>query len=145
MFMGEFLHTIDNKGRLIIPAKFRELLGNKSFITKGMEDCLFLYPENGWLDFVEKLKQLPVSQTRAREFTRLFFSSAAECEFDKQGRILVPANLRERAFLEKDVVVVGVMDRIEVWDSLKWREYSTNAAQNYEDDAESLAAMGLMI
>lgn len=143
MFMGEFLHTIDAKGRLIIPAKFREALGYRFIATKGLDNCLFLYPEDEWKNFEEKLKKLPVSQPNARQFVRFFFSGAAECEFDKQGRILLPANLREYAGLEKDVMVVGVMNRIEIWDAARWKEYSEQAEQNYESAAESLVDLGI--
>lgn len=141
--MGEFLHTIDGKGRVIIPAKFRETLGFKFIVTKGLDNCLFLYPENEWHNFEEKLKKLPVSQSNARAFVRFFFSGAAECEFDKQGRILLPANLREYAALEKDLVVVGVMNRIEIWDAVKWKVYSSEAESNYEKAAESLVDLGI--
>jgi len=143
MFMGEFLHTIDIKGRLIIPAKFRETLGDKFIATKGLDNCLFLYPENEWQIFEDKLKKLPVSQPNARQFVRFFFSGATECEFDKQGRILLPSNLREYATLEKDVVVVGVMNRIEIWDAARWKEYSTLAENDYEKAAESLVDLGI--
>jgi len=143
MFMGEFLHTIDSKGRLIIPAKFRDALGDKFIATKGLDNCLFLYPESEWLILEEKLKKLPFSQPNARSFVRFFYSGAAECEFDKQGRILLPANLREYAALEKDVVVVGVMNRIEIWDSQRWNDYSAQAQDNYEQAAESLVDLGI--
>ncbi len=141
--MGEFLHTVDSKGRLIIPAKFREALGEKFITTKGLDNCLFLYPEPEWKSFEEKLKKLPVSQPNARAFVRFFFSGAAECEFDKQGRILLPANLREYAALDRDVVVVGVMSRIEIWNADKWKEYSSQAESNYEKAAESLVDLGI--
>lgn len=141
--MGEFLHTIDGKGRLIIPAKFREALGYKFIATKGLDNCLFLYPEKEWQNFEEKLKKLPISQPNARAFVRFFFSGAAECEFDKQGRILLPGNLREYAALEKDVVVVGIMNRIEIWDAAKWKDYSSEAESNYEKAAESLVDLGI--
>ncbi|NLI90788.1 MAG: division/cell wall cluster transcriptional repressor MraZ [Peptococcaceae bacterium] len=141
--MGEFLHTIDSKGRLIIPAKFREILGERFITTKGLDNCLFLYPQNEWQNFEEKLKKLPVSQPNARAFVRFFFSGAAECEFDKQGRILLPATLRDYASLEKDVVVVGVMNRIEIWDAAKWKDYSMEAESNYEKAAESLVDLGI--
>ncbi|MGI6450323.1 MAG: division/cell wall cluster transcriptional repressor MraZ [Desulfitobacteriia bacterium] len=143
MFMGEYLHTIDSKGRLIIPAKFREALGDKFITTKGLDNCLFLYPQDEWQNFEEKLKKLPISQPNARAFVRFFFSGAAECEFDKQGRILLPANLREYAALDKDVVVVGVMSRIEIWDAERWKEYSSEAESNYEKAAESLVDLGI--
>lgn len=141
--MGEYLHTIDSKGRLIIPAKFREALGDKFITTKGLDNCLFLYPQDEWQNFEEKLKKLPISQPNARAFVRFFFSGAAECEFDKQGRILLPANLREYAALDKDVVVVGVMSRIEIWDAERWKEYSSEAESNYEKAAESLVDLGI--
>jgi MraZ protein len=143
MFMGEFLHTVDSKGRIIIPAKFRETLGDKFIITKGLDNCLFLYPYDEWRVFQEKLKKIPVSQPKARAFVRFFFSGAAECEFDKQGRILLPANLREYAALTKDVVVVGVMNRIEIWDHAQWKDYSAQAAGSYESAAESLVDLGI--
>lgn len=143
MFMGEFLHTIDSKGRLIIPAKFREALGDQFITTKGLDNCLFLYPQQEWQIFEDKLKKLPLSQPNARSFVRFFFSGATECEFDKQGRILLPANLREYAALEKDVVVVGVMNRIEIWEAARWKEYSLEAENNYEKAAESLVDLGI--
>jgi len=143
MFMGEFLHTIDKKGRLIIPARLRDSLGEKFITTKGLDNCLFLYPQNEWLNFEEKLKKLPVSQPNARAFVRFFFSGATECEIDKLGRILLPANLREYATLEKDVMIVGVMNRIEVWDAAKWNNYSAQAESNYEEAAESLVDLGI--
>lgn len=143
MFMGEYLHTIDSKGRLIIPAKFREALGEKFIVTKGLDNCLFIYPMEEWKNFQDKLKKLPVSQANARAFVRFFFSGAAECELDKQGRILLPANLREYAALEKDVVVVGVMSRVEIWNHARWKEYSFEAESNYEEVAESLVDLGI--
>lgn len=143
MFMGEYLHTIDSKGRLIVPSKFRESLGDKFIATKGLDHCLFIYPLEEWQNFEKKLKQLPISQPNARAFVRFFFSGAAECELDKQGRILLPANLREYACLEKDVIVVGVMSRIEIWDYASWKEYSSEAEGNYEQAAESLVDLGI--
>jgi len=143
MFMGEFLHTIDSKGRLIIPAKFRESLGDRFIATKGLDNCLFLYPESEWRSLEEKLSKLPVSDANARAFVRFLLAGAAECEFDKQGRILLPGSLREYACLEKDVVVVGVMNRMEIWDAAKWNAYSAKAASNYEKAAESLVGLGI--
>jgi MraZ protein len=143
MFMGEYLHTIDNKGRLIVPAKFRESLGDKFIATKGLDNCLFVFPLKEWKIFEEKLKQLPISRPNARSFVRFFFSGATECELDKQGRILLPANLREYASLDKDVILAGVMNRIEIWDNNRWKEYSSSAEENYEDAAESLVDLGI--
>lgn len=143
MFMGEYLHTIDNKGRLIVPAKFRESLGDKFIATKGLDNCLFVFPLKEWKIFEDKLKQLPISRPNARSFVRFFFSGATECELDKQGRILLPANLREYASLDKDVILAGVMNRIEIWDNCRWKEYSSSAEENYEDAAESLVDLGI--
>ena len=143
MFMGEYSHTIDPKGRLIIPAKFREELGEEFVLTKGLDGCLSIYPMNEWTAFEEKLRQLPLTNKNARTFARVFVAGAASCELDKQGRILVPATLREFAGLEKDVVLTGNLNRVEVWSKAKWAENS-----NYDDMdaiAESMQEMGIVI
>ena len=143
MFMGEYSHTIDTKGRLIIPSKFRALLGEEFVITKGLDGCLSIYPMDEWITFEEKLKALPLTNKNARTFARFFVSSANTCELDKQGRILVPATLREFAGLEKDVVLTGKLNRIEVWSKEKWAENS-----DYDDMdsiAEGMQEMGIVI
>ena len=112
MFMGEYNHTIDTKGRLIIPSKFREALGDGFVVTKGLDGCLFVYDNAEWTAFEEKLKALPMTNKESRKFVRFFLAGAAEVEVDKQGRILIPAVLREFAGLDKDVVLVGVASRI---------------------------------
>ena len=143
MFMGEFDHTTDPKGRLIVPSKFREELGEKFILTKGLDGCLSIYPMDEWKNFEEKLKALPLNDKNARAFLRFFVSSANMCELDKQGRILVPAALREFAGLTKDVVLTGNLTRIEVWSKEKWIENS-----NYEDMdaiAEGMRDMGIII
>ena len=122
MFMGEYNHTIDPKGRLIIPAKFREALGDEFVVTKGLDGCLFVYANTEWNNFEEKLRTLPLTNKNARQFTRFFLAGAAACEVDKQGRILIPQVLREFAKLEKDVVLVGVASRIEIWSKEVWEE-----------------------
>ena len=122
MFMGEFSHTIDAKGRLIIPSKFREELGENFVLTKGLDGCLSLYPMEEWKIFEKKLEALPLTNKNARKFLRFFVAGATECELDKQGRILVPATLREFAGLEKDVVLTGNLNRVEVWSKAKWSE-----------------------
>ena len=122
MFMGEYNHTIDAKGRLIIPSKFRELLGEEFVLTKGLDGCLSIYPMDEWNAFEEKLRALPLTNKNARTFTRFFVAGATNCELDKQGRILVPQTLREFAGLEKDVVLTGNLNRIEVWSKEKWSE-----------------------
>lgn len=143
VFMGEYSHTIDAKGRLIIPSKFREELGEKFILTKGLDGCLSIYPMDEWKNFEEKLKALPLNDKNARAFLRFFVSSANMCELDKQGRILVPVALREFAGLTKDVVLTGNLTRIEVWSKEKWIENS-----NYEDMdaiAEGMRDMGIII
>lgn len=143
MFIGEFQHSIDNKGRLIIPSKFREGLGDSFVLTKGLDDCLFVYPLNEWRNFEEKLKSLPVSSRDARAFVRFFFSGATECELDKQGRILLPANLREHANIEKDVVVIGVSTRVEIWSKEEWDKYNGDTNMGYDAIAEKMAELGI--
>lgn len=145
MFMGEYSHTIDNKGRLIVPAKFREGLGDKFIITKGLDNCLFAYPLAEWNSLEEKLKKLPFTKSDARAFVRFFFSGATECEFDKQGRVLIPQNLREYAGLEKEAVIIGVSSRIEIWGSEVWKKYSSEAEMDYEVLAEKLQDLDMDI
>ena len=117
MFMGQYQHSIDAKGRLIVPAKFREGLGEHFVVTKGLDNCLFAYPQ-------DELKQLPLTNTGARKFVRFFFAGAVECELDNQGRIMVPPHLREYAGLKKEVVSIGVNNRIEIWNKESWNDYS---------------------
>lgn len=124
MFLGQYQHSIDAKGRLIVPAKFREGLGEHFVVTKGLDNCLFAYPQEEWKIFEDKLKQLPLTNTGARKFVRFFFAGAVECELDNQGRIMVPAHLREYAGLKKDVVSIGVNNRIEIWNKESWNDYS---------------------
>lgn len=143
MFMGEYNHTIDPKGRLIIPSKFREVLGDEFVITKGLDGCLFVYPNSEWQAFEEKLRTLPLTNKDARQFSRFFLGGAATCETDKQGRILLPAVLREFAELEKDVVLVGVLSRIEIWSKSRWE--SSNVFDDMDEIAEHMADLGLGI
>lgn len=143
MFMGEYSHTIDPKGRMIIPSKFREQLGDEFVLTKGLDGCLSIYPMDEWEKFEEQLRSLPLTNKNARTFSRFFVAGATSCELDKQGRILVPATLREFAGLEKDVVLTGNINRIEVWSKQKWSENS-----NYDDMdaiAEGLEDLGITI
>ncbi|MDI9508346.1 MAG: division/cell wall cluster transcriptional repressor MraZ [Clostridiales bacterium] len=132
MFMGEYNHTIDTKGRLIIPSKFREDLGEEFVITQGLDGCLFAYPNSEWQTFIEKLKTLPGTK-EARQLQRYFMAGAAECQVDKQGRILIPIRLRESANLEKDIVFVGVLNKIEIWDKERWDK------NNEYDDVDAIA------
>jgi MraZ protein len=143
MFMGEFQHTIDGKGRLIIPVKFRDCLGEKFIITKGLDNCLFGYPVSEWSALEQKLKALPFTKADARAFVRFFFSGATECELDKQGRILLPQNLRDYADLSKDIVLIGVSNRIEIWNKDKWGIYSQEAESAYDEIAEKMVDFDL--
>lgn len=133
MFMGEYNHTIDPKGRIIIPAKFRDILGEQFVITKGLDGCLFVYDEQEWKAFEEKLKTLPITNKEARAFVRFFLAGAADVESDKQGRILIPGVLRDHAKLIKDVVLVGIGSRVEIWSKECW----DNTAQF--DDVDEIA------
>ena len=120
MFMGEYNHTIDAKGRLIIPAKFREVLGDEFVVTKGMDGCLFVFDNSEWQAFAEKLRSLPMIDKEVRQFTRFFLAGAASVEVDKQGRILIPSVLREFADITKDAVLIVVGSRIEIWSTDRW-------------------------
>ncbi len=143
MFMGEYNHTIDAKGRLIIPAKFREQLDDEFIVTKGLDGCLFAFPKDEWQAFEEQLRKLPLTQKNARRFTRFFMGGAATCELDKQGRILLPQNLREFAKLDKDVVLSGNLNRIEIWNKADWAENS--AYDDMDDIAEQMSELNLDI
>jgi len=143
MFSGEYNHTIDVKGRLIIPAKFRESLGEGFTITKGLDGCLFVYSSEEWNTFQAKLNALPLTNKGARQFIRFFVASADTCELDKQGRILVPAALREFAGLEKDVVLTGMLNRIEIWNKTMWIE--NTSYDDMDEIAEQMTELGLSI
>ncbi len=140
MFMGEYDHTIDVKGRVIIPSKFREDLSGEFVITAGLDGCLFVYPMDEWERFIDELKRLPGSK-EVRQLQRYFMAGAAACDMDKQGRVLIPNKLREHGEIEKDVVLVGVINKIEIWSQERW-----NSNNNYEDVdqiAEKMAEFGL--
>ena len=143
MFMGEYNHTIDAKGRLIVPSKFREQLGNEFVITKGLDGCLFVYSNEEWENVQQSFREKSVASKDARKFMRFFFGGAATCEVDKQGRILIPNNLREYAGIDKDVVSVGVMSRVEIWSKDKWLENSDY--DDMDEIAENMAELGFGI
>ncbi len=145
MLTGEFNHSIDAKGRLIIPSKFREILGDDFVITRGMDNCLFLYPLNEWKIFEEKLRTLPLTNKNARLFTRHFLGSAVDGGVDKQGRVLLSSGLRTFAKLEKDVVLVGVLDRVEIWDKAAWDENNAVVEANMDEIASQMEELGLRI
>ncbi|WP_097147918.1 division/cell wall cluster transcriptional repressor MraZ [Ureibacillus acetophenoni] len=138
MFMGEYQHSVDTKGRLIVPSKFREDLGTTFVITRGLDNCLFGYPMDEWRKLEEKLKQLPMTKKDARAFTRFFFSGATEVEIDKQGRINIPATLATYAKIEKECVVIGVSSKIEIWAKEAWESYAEEAEESFNEIAENL-------
>lgn len=143
MFMSEYNHTVDAKGRLIIPAKFRDTLGEEFVVSKGMDGCLFVYANEDWNAFEQKLTSLPLINKEARQFARFFLAGAASVELDKQGRILLPVSLREFAGLDKDVVLVGVGSRIEIWSKEKWESINTDT--NMDDITAAMEGLGLTI
>ena len=145
MFMGEYSHTIDTKGRLIIPSKFREELGETFVVTKGLDGCLFVFSDEEWKAFEIKLKSLPLTNKNARQFARFFVAGATLCELDKQGRILLPATLREFAGLEKDVVLTGMLNRIEIWSKEKWNENNSLDDVAMDEIAEQMTDLGFGI
>ncbi len=138
MFMGEYHHNVDTKGRLIVPAKFRDDLGEMFVLTRGLDQCLFGYPLNEWKIIEEKLKGLPMTKKDARAFTRFFFSGATECEIDKQGRINISSPLLNYAKLEKECVILGVSNRIEIWSQDIWNDYFSESADSFAEIAENM-------
>lgn len=143
MFFGEYNHNVDDKGRMSIPSRFREELGDQFFITKGLDDCLFVFPAEEWKAFVDKLKQLPLSNKQARKFSRFFYSGAIECNLDKQGRVNIGSHLREYAKIEKEVCVIGVGTRLEIWNKSIWDSDNDAESLNYDDIATQMEALGI--
>ncbi len=143
MFYGEYQHTLDSKSRVFVPAKFREELGNKFIITKGLDSCLFAFPAAEWERIVEKMKTVSFTDDEARSFMRFFFSGACECEMDKQGRVLIAQNLKEYAALDKDICIVGVSSRVEIWDKGKWDMRNAEYSQNASMLAKKMALLGI--
>ncbi len=142
-FRGEYSHSIDAKGRLIIPAKFRELLGDQSVVTRGFDGCLFVFAQDGWQVFEGKLLDLPIDNPDVRTLTRFFLAGASDAEFDKQGRINVPEHLLKHAQIDKDAVIAGVGNRIEIWNKQRWENAST--FEDIDDIASKMSALGLRI
>ncbi len=138
MFIGEFKHSLDSKGRVIIPSRLRSGLGDRFIITRGFEQCLFVYPSEEWSLMGQKLEPLLFTKSDARNFKRLFFSGAVEVDVDKQNRVLIPQHLREYAGIEKDVMFVGVQEKVEIWSEESWRRFFVQANDNYTDMAENL-------
>ena len=138
MFMGEYHHTIDEKGRIIIPSKFREDLGEKFIITRGIENCLFVYSLSSWEKITNKLESLPFTKKDARQFIRFFLSGATTAEFDKQGRVNITSPLISYAKLEKECIIIGTGDRLEIWSQENWNAFFESASSNMSDIAENL-------
>ncbi|MER3407064.1 MAG: cell division/cell wall cluster transcriptional repressor MraZ [Patescibacteria group bacterium] len=143
MLIGEYKYNIDQKGRVMIPAKFRNEFGIEAIITRGIDKCLFLFPKSEWEKVVEKLLKLPLSQANSRAFARLILSGAHQVEIDNQGRILIPETLRKYASLTKKVVIVGLYSRLEIWDETFWEEYKKESESQAMDIAEKLTDLGI--
>lgn len=143
MFMGEYYHNIDSKGRAIIPAKFREEPGKTFILTKGLDKCLVIYTMEDWKVFEEKMKQFPTTDEGVRRFFHFLFSGACECETDSQGRIIIPQNLRKYANISKEIVSIGVVNKVEIWSKSNWETY--NDEDNFIDNelAERMAELGI--
>ncbi|MCX6782099.1 MAG: division/cell wall cluster transcriptional repressor MraZ [Candidatus Magasanikbacteria bacterium] len=143
MFIGEYSHNLDDKGRLAIPIKFRAELKGGAVVTRGLDNCLFLYTRNEWEKLAEKLAALPISQSNSRAFARLMLAGAMDVEVDKQGRVVLPEYLRVFASLKKEVVVAGLYSRLEIWDESKWKAYKTQTEAESGEIAERMAELGI--
>jgi len=143
MFIGEYNHNLDEKGRLAVPAKFRALLKGGAVVTRGLDNCLFLYPKKQWEVLAGKLANLPISQAKARAFSRLMLAGAMDVEFDNQGRITLPEYLRKFASLNKKAIIAGLYDRLEIWDSEAWAEYKASTEKDSNDIAETMGELGV--
>ena len=141
MLMGEFEHTLDTKGRISMPAKLRKDMGETFILTKGLDGCLFAFSSEEWLNFESKLKSLPLSDKNARNFVRFFLAGATECEIDKQGRFLIPQNLRQAGSLEKEAVIIGVGTRLEIWDKSTWKAKDEEISA--DEIAENMTMLGI--
>lgn len=143
MLLGEYRHNVDVKGRVSVPSKFRDDLGQSFVVTKGLDNCLFMYSKAEWETFENKLKELPLTNADARTFIRFFFAGATEVEVDKQGRINIPQVLRDYAGIKKDVVIAGVATRAEIWDSTAWDKYTSSEALNVSNIASQMSNLGI--
>jgi MraZ protein len=143
MLIGEYTHIIDDKKRLAIPAKIRKELGAKAVITRGLDNCLFIYPSKEWQKLVEKLSNLPIGQRDTRGFSRLMLAGASEVDLDTLGRVLVPDYLKEYAQLKKNVVIAGVYNRLEIWDEVKWNTFKSQSEKEVDNIAERLGNLGV--
>lgn len=144
MLIGEHAHNLDAKRRLAIPSKFRKELGEGAILTRGLDNCLFIFPSKYWTPFAEMLAGLSMAKQDTRSFARLFLSAAVEVEFDSLGRILIPERLKEYAGLKKSVIVAGLFNRLEIWDEDKWNSYKLNLEKNSDSIAEKLGELGMI-
>ena len=143
MFIGEYKHNLDNKGRMAVPSKFRKILKGGAVVTRGLDNCLFLYPKKEWKIIAEKLSGLPISQAKARAFARLMLAGAMDVDFDNQGRINLPEYLRKFAGLKKKAIIAGLYDRLEIWDEAAWNKFKTGAEKESASIAEALGELGV--
>jgi MraZ protein len=143
MFIGEYVYSIDDKKRLAIPAKFRKALGKNAVITRGLDNCLVIYPLEEWEKVAKKLENLPSAESDARAFARIMLAGAVDCELDKLGRILIPDYLKNYAFLKKNVAINGLSNRIEVWEEARWKEYKEKTEKQIGDMAQRLKELGI--
>ncbi len=143
MFIGEYLHSLDDKGRVAVPVKFRSLIKTGAVVTRGLDNCLFLYTAEEWQKLAEKLANLPISQADSRAFARLMLAGAMDVEVDKQGRMSIPDYLRKFALLKKSVVIAGLYNRLEMWDEAEWRRYQAKTEAESSSIAERMAELGV--
>ncbi len=143
MFIGEYNHSVDEKNRLAVPAKFRAILTKGAVVTKGLDNCLFLYTKQSWKELADKLSKLPISQSNTRAFSRLMLAGAMDVSLDKQGRIILPDYLKQYASLKKKVVITGLMNRLEIWDEAVWKKYKSETEKDSGDIAEALGELGV--
>lgn len=143
MFIGEYSHNLDDKGRLAVPKKFRAALSHGAVITRGLDSCLFLFTREEWEKLAEKLAALPFAQANTRAFARLMLAGAMDASLDKQGRIIVPDYLRQYAGIKKSLVVAGLYNRLELWDEKKWQEYKTKTEAESNEIAEQMSSLGV--
>lgn len=143
MFIGEYTHSIDEKGRMAIPSKMRRQLGEGAIVTRGTDNCLFVYPKDEWMKLAQKLASLPISDAKARSFARLMLAGANEVEFDGQGRALLPKYLRDYAHLNRRAIVAGLYNRLEIWEEESWKKYKTSAERDQDKIADHLAQLGI--
>jgi transcriptional regulator MraZ len=143
MLIGEYNHSIDTKGRMALPAKFRQVFKSGAVITRGLDNCLFVYPKKDWQVLASKLAALPISQAKTRAFARLMLAGAMDVSLDKQGRINLPDYLMNYANVDKKVIVAGLYDRLEIWNEAEWQKYSKQTEKNSSDIAEALGELGV--